>query len=583
MTSDEVPLMFQAQVEGRCQIQRVIPKEQRQQSHDWVDQWLKVCPAKIPPSSAPSQPVKTKPGQSVSTALMRPQNKALMRPQPQKEAKDAAEQIPKFGPGVKTKDYEISWRFVSNSGQDEGVIRPAIAAKGWPFYPGASMKGAFLRACDNEQQAKRYCGEKQCDRTTTPGILRFHGAYPVNTDWTKQLVDIIHSQQERQVIKEQVTRANAQISLYQPTLRFGISSSKKLEESEWKTIWRIWEKALAQGLGSRVSAGYGQFKLARDNQLLQVKLKGQGVASTLIDTTPEFRPNMFKAALRGHTLRLLGGFTDEATAQQLTKELWGGFAGSNGSVVGLLGVAFDYKAADLKPGVHDYKAMPVYELQSGVLSILCMHRNLPLKQRQELETLAESLIKFSMLLGGFGKSWRRVDHRLFFPSYLASKSKPMIGCHWEFLADSQSFYYPVNDLKDIRTFLTSLNNVIKSWVTPRAKLASQGAKNWREAWHKAQVWGRIAANSQDSHAVKWFHDNYSGSESIKATILTGQISQIGHIWHRMYPRYSPEEKGGIKSTNEYVELLTIFPDPSTSTQKFIKFLERESEFVKLWG
>ena len=201
------------------------------------------------------------------------------------------------------------------------------------------MKGAFLRAC-TEAEALKYCGGKS-NKDTKPGILRFHGAYPIDTNWTKQLVDIIHSQQERQVIQEQGTRANTQISLYQPTLRFGISSRQKLDDAEWNTIWTIWEKALAQGIGSRVSAGYGQFKLARENQLLQVKLKGQGLTSTLIDGTAEFRPNMFKAVLRCHTLRLFGGFTNEVTAQTLTKELWGGFAGRSGAIVGKLGVAFE--------------------------------------------------------------------------------------------------------------------------------------------------------------------------------------------------------------------------------------------------
>ncbi len=37
---DHVPLMFQAQIEGRCQIQ-FIKDEPRQQAEDWVDEWLK--------------------------------------------------------------------------------------------------------------------------------------------------------------------------------------------------------------------------------------------------------------------------------------------------------------------------------------------------------------------------------------------------------------------------------------------------------------------------------------------------------------------------------------------------------------
>lgn len=48
---------------------------------------------------------------------------------------------------VQTRTYNLTWRFITNSGQDDGVIRPAIGAKGWPYYPGSSMKGIFRRAC----------------------------------------------------------------------------------------------------------------------------------------------------------------------------------------------------------------------------------------------------------------------------------------------------------------------------------------------------------------------------------------------------------------------------------------------------
>jgi len=60
MTSDEVPLMFQAQVEGRCQIQRVIPGEKHQQSHQWVAEWTEVLEETIPKHSS-SKPLSNKP------------------------------------------------------------------------------------------------------------------------------------------------------------------------------------------------------------------------------------------------------------------------------------------------------------------------------------------------------------------------------------------------------------------------------------------------------------------------------------------------------------------------------------------
>mgnify|MGYP000521154155 CR=1 FL=1 len=110
--SNDIPLMFRAQIEGRCQIQRLIPGAPRQQAYDWAQEWIAGVSKEVPDFDSKT---------------------------------------------IQTKAFKITWRFVSNSGQDEGVIRPVTGTKGWPLYPGASMKGAFLRTCTDEQ-AMKYCG-----------------------------------------------------------------------------------------------------------------------------------------------------------------------------------------------------------------------------------------------------------------------------------------------------------------------------------------------------------------------------------------------------------------------------------------
>src|SRR5919202_1764287 len=224
MSSDLIPLMFQAQIEGRGQIQYI---RNPQKAYDWALEWID----------------------------------------------GAAKQPPKFGANVKTKEYKITWRFVSNSGQDEGIIRPVIGGKGWPFYPSGSMKGAFLRVCltEDKKLALKYCGGETIDNSTNqktiiPGILRFHGGYPKDKRWTeKPLVDVVHPQENWQVKDNSNHSAKILISLYQPTLVFGISSIVELTPEEWNTIWSIWEKAIERGIGSRVSAGYGQPRSHKSN------------------------------------------------------------------------------------------------------------------------------------------------------------------------------------------------------------------------------------------------------------------------------------------------------------------------------
>jgi CRISPR-associated protein Cmr6 len=220
-----------------------------------------------------------------------------------------------------------------------------------------------------------------------------------------------------------------------------------------------------------------------------------------------------------------------------------------------------------------------------------------------------------MLLGGFGKSWRRVDHRLFshskeLPHYLTNSQgkniNPMIGCHWKFTEFSKSLYIPVERLEDITKFLDGLYEKTQKllekkalhFLTKKTYPVNPPTDNIRESWRKGnvEVWGRIAKRANDCRAIAWFHGAYQGEKSIKASELTGWSSRndrqpktlIGRIWHRMYPRY--EKQGDeLVDTGEYVELLTIFPNRSGNeeeevekTQEFLNFLKKSTDFTQLW-
>jgi CRISPR-associated protein Cmr6 len=576
--SQRIPLMFQAQLPDRGKIQYAGNPEPASR---WVKQWLEGCPtiAETPETSQENIPVWKR--------------KAIAKP-------NIKVKLPQFGARVHSWEYTFTWRMVTNSGQDEGVIRPVIGAKGLPYYPGASMKGAFRRACPNEELRTKYCGDEE-----KPGCLRFHGGYPVDMSWgdKKRLIDVVHPQANRQLgMDDKTTSANVQISLYQTTFKFGISSNEKLSESQWKQIQQIWEAALSKGIGSRVSAGYGYVKKLENgkeiqiqdsnNVIFSVNLRGQGLASLLLtkkgdEKNPEFRINMFKAALRGHTLRLFAGLTDEITAdseitaQRLTKEIWGGFEGKK-AIVGKLGINFHAEKLTLGEYRFNKDIMPTYALEAGRLDIVCCGI-VSEEERQQLAKLAKTLMQFSLLLGGFGKSWRRVDHRKFYNQYVANNNKPMIGCHWEFAQSSEILYVTAasRDLQNISKFLNNIDKTVIKWFEFNRVKPSNFVNNWREVWHssKVQVWGKIV---QESEAVYWFHGNYSKNKSIKETDLTGKIGKIGRIWHRMYPRYVVDKSGKLKHTREYIELLTIFPDNSTTTKEFLNFLADSSGFLKLF-
>jgi CRISPR-associated protein Cmr6 len=563
-----IPLMFQAQIKERGNIQYVGDQDQPKYKK-WVDEWIDGCP--LQPEVEDT---------SIPLALRRPVQSIV--------------NFPQFNNTIQTWNYQIRWRILTNSGQDESLIRPVIGAKGIPFFPGSGMKGAFCNACPEEKRI-RYCGgdviDKRGNKQTTPGILRFHGGYPINMTWSvdrNRLVDLAHGQQSYQVMKskrEKGENANVQISLYKPEFKFGISSAIiPADSQEWKEIKQIWEKALEYGLGSRVSAGYGYIEKvnsSNDRVLLSVYLNGKGVSSQLLSKTSEFRPNMFKAALRGHTLRILGGLIDARTAIDLTKKIWGGIPerGEGGkAIVGSIRVEFSlYNDQDLQPDEHIYSSergrtvVPLYDLNNGRLNLIRVNEVKP-----ELEDFLISLIKFSVLFGGFGKSWRRVNHQEFYPSYFENDNKPMIGCHWSLTSASKNFLvYPEPNLEGITSFIETIRTQAIGWIrSEMGTYTPEYAREWREAWHpsKLQIWGRVT-DKKKSTAILWFHGNYQDGKTIKKSVLTGEMSKIGRIWHRMYP-----------IENHFVELLTIFPDDSQKTKDFLDFLSSDhSKFKLIWG
>ena len=567
----KVPMMFRAQVNGRCQLHRIVPeKKQAGEKQDvqlWADEWIKKA-----------EFVATEDMADIETAT------------------------------YQTRTYQINWRFVTNGGQDDGMIRPVIGAYGIPFYPGSSMKGAFRNACELAEKAGKlqystcndYCGDKS---DISPGILRFEGAYPTN-DWTKNLVDMVHPQSKWQV-KTYDTHdktltgesAYAQVSLYQPILRFAISSIKPLLPEQWQEVWQIWQEAIGVGIGTRVCAGYGQVETQSKDVIYQVRVKGQGQAAKLIDNTGEFRPNIFRASLRGHALRIFGGLIKEETAEKLVDELFGGVQGKG--TVGFLGLGFQTTNLELGTfGKNGYE-QPTYQVEGDV--IWSLTRPLPNdEQTAALQKLVTDLMWFAMVLGGFGKSWRRADHRLFFENEDDEYNK-LIGCHWQWAGQvDQKNALRIWNPNKVGGFIDSVIETAKIWMLLRGVTPIPDRyTDWRESWHpsRVQVWGRIAETRDESQAIYWLHKPYQKkvlqheeNKTIKATSVTGKLGKIGHLWHRMYPHKlklvtkSPEEKPRLVSTNRFLELLTIFPDGSAESKDFLKFMQTKPYgFKLLWG
>jgi hypothetical protein len=216
----EVPMEYRAQVAGRCQRQyikdKVIGKTINAKSEElaqpaalhWIDEWRQNVSKSMPFTLA-------------GLTLL---------------------------PG--DQPVKVAWRLVSNSGIDEGFIRPVIAAGGWPIIPGSSIKGLFRRACREIAPSKviEWCGGQSLNGETQPGLLRFHGAWPADDRWKKQLLDVTHPQQFWQVgIQPYAHSANALVSLFEPRLNIAVSSrDPDLNEESWKQIRSVIHHALGK-------------------------------------------------------------------------------------------------------------------------------------------------------------------------------------------------------------------------------------------------------------------------------------------------------------------------------------------------
>jgi CRISPR-associated protein Cmr6 len=526
-----IPKMYLAQIEERCSLQYAAIGDDRKQ---WLKEWSD--PKQDGKSYVHDKPSITKEGKPYEGSKLKL----------------------KQNTSIYCLEIKFEGRVVSNGGRDS-IIRPVMGKNGIPFIPGSSIKGLFRRACDSEQKVK-YCGN-----TDRPGILRFHGIYPIG-DWVKGMEDIVHPQQKRQVETQASSSAYTLISFHKPTMIFEISSSAK--NTDWKEVETILTNAVRNGIGGKTSTGYGfssdfapEFTIENNPQYdksFHFQLEGIGVSSKLLNGTLEFRPNMFKASLRGHTSRLLAGVcSNETLISQTTNNLFGSTNSPGNSHI--------YWQQIGKPSLQN-----TYRAQ-GILHILA--------PEFELEFI-KFVLSFAYIMAGFGKTWRRVSHAEFYPDYLKQTNKFDIGCHWKNSTDTIC----INSPEKLKVFLNELYTFCQQYLSMNSL---QFVSKWRESWHpenvvvysglisKTQI---LSDNPEDRRsAIKLFHEEpFKLTPAIGGKEIKGEPKFVSSVWHRMLPI----------SSNQYLEIITIFHyNPANwrnSLQPFIKSI-KERGLHHTWG
>jgi CRISPR-associated protein Cmr6 len=468
---------------------------------------------------------------------------------------------------------KINQRLISNSGIDDGLIRPTIATGGWPIIPGSSIKGLFRNRCREliESRVIKWCGNSYDVDKTKQGTLRFHGAFPANTEWRKEggaySLDLVHPQWKWQLGHKDLTHsAFAVISLNKPDLIIPISSSDpSMTEKDWHDIENILITAVqSNGIGGRTASGYGvSGEIEPDRIIFQCSVLGRGTASKLLNGKPEFRSTMFRAAIRGMALRIFGGLCDENTAEQKVDELFGGITGEK-PMRGILNCRYiDTNLPLLKKSQTDYP-IELYTV-SGRLqwSLNSLKRTIAAKQLDNIKLLIEALHGLVMSLGGFGKGWRRIDHDFFGKSIKVSGyTTAPIGCHWQW-DDYQSLpsLLKVMDGADIKSLLETARSCALEHI---GLDSGTHIADWQEVIHPERtfVWTRIASSATDSLAMKWFHAKKSDNSDVPVALrlnrteIGGRLenkkfndgpTSVSRAWHRMYPLLGQQETPRVKN------------------------------------
>jgi len=290
--------------------------------------------------------------------------------------------------------------------------------------------------------------------------------------------------------------------------------------------------------------GYGSSGRLSGDLLFECALEGQGPAAKLLDDTPEFRPTMFRAAIRGMALRLFGGLTDAGTALHVVGRLFGALSRDEGQHVGLLATAYTDAVVDLGTYGRGSWEQPIYAT-SGQLQWRLTRSPGSSESTELLAELLAALHGLTLSLGGFGRGWRRPDHRIFDPEY----GKTPIGCHWQW-RDTAKLppWIHVQSPQHLARLLQRSQKLASRWLEVSGKATAEPAA-WREALHpqRLRIWTRQAEVPLDAMAIEWFHWS-PGSDGrdpreLKGTDLAGRVNQVGRIWNRLLPLMQGDQPG----------------------------------------
>jgi CRISPR-associated protein Cmr6 len=365
-------------------------------------------------------------------------------------------------------NIEFPWRLrVGGMRGFRELLLPAFhPVYGVPYIPASSLKGAALawaRRNGEESEAHKLLGTLEHGMGHVQILDAFSSAPSLSVDMANPQW---HWDKDKNHVKYS-PEPHALLTMEEPALVIGLLPTSRGQKRDVEVVKEWLEEALKEGIGSRVSAGYGRAGLGASfehSQIYDFKLWSQGIYGASPPSrennwegTLEFRPVALRGVLRYWFRAVALGIYAAPECQQFEEQLFGSLG----------------KQGNLNIGVewHESSGGPPYLCDGKIL--------LEAKSSQELE-LIKKILFLSSLLGGIGRGSRRPLHL---------NDKRMRGCYWEVkgsvLPNSQEAW---------QKFLGQVHKVFIDAQKPTSKPGDgnpgEGARNRRYQDvlnHKAQI------------------------------------------------------------------------------------------------
>lgn len=426
------------------------------------------------------------------------------------------------------------------------VLHPIF---GIPYIPASTLKGAarnWARKNGASEQVYELLGMLQ-GKNVKAAKVEFLDAFPTKSCLSIDVATPQWSWADNLVKYQPVP--HPLISLYEPEFLIGLRSTAagKADQEAVSTVKQWLQNALGDGIGSRVSGGYGRALNTLTNSNTRYSYEFELWTQGMYGNNPpssqnnyqgdiEFRPTAIRGIVRYWFRAVALSLYDVPTCQELEARLFGQL-GKQGKI------SINAKV-NLPSRSEPYRYTGRIYLEAT---------------EEKYLNIAKKLLILASHLGGVGRGSRRPLHLL---------DRRMRGCHWE-ISDNN---YPLTyNEKQWRDFFDELKKAFQQIQSPinafTGNLGTPGKRNQDVLDIHAQVW---LVNSPQIVQL----------QKVRDWQIEGDSAQVrGAALNLLYSddRFKGERKkdgiiignphvGGSLGTPSYVWIKSIFPDANSGYQ-----------------